>query len=177
MARIQTPETLMEDVRSELKRLADLTVESGLIRGEYFETRVYQIPGIGTAAAYAALDGFGTELRIPDVPTHWMLTQIDYFDPDDEGLLMRVWLANETLGVTSADNDALVIPDANLRRLRGAPVAISAYGDANTGQIGSVTSIDRLMYTPTGLFVQMQSGDVPNIAAGALPSIRFIGLA
>ena len=157
-------------------RLADEEDLPVGLRGEYFETGVSQIPGIGTAAAYAALDQFGTELWVPDIPEFWLLTQVDYIDPDDEGLLMYAWLANRTLGATSVDNDPLVLPDGNLSRVLGVPIAIGSYGDANTGQIGSTSSINRLMYTPTGLYVLMQSGGVPNIAAGALPFIRFKGL-
>jgi len=145
------------------------------IGNEYFETPWIEVPGVGAGSAYADLDMFGVEFQV-DTPDLWWLTEVDLWDKDDEGSLMRVWIATSSMGVTSSDNGALVIPDTSLGAVRGKPISISSYGDANTGQIGSAENLDRLMRTPRGLYVQLQSGGTPNIAAGSVPKVKFIGL-
>jgi len=137
----------------------------------------FTVPGIGTAAAYADLKQFGTVISFL-CPKAWLLTGITFYDLDDEGLVKQVWIATASFAPTSTDNNALVISDDDLIKFPFPPVTIGAFGDANTGQVGSAGDLSLPLSCPQGrVWVQLQTRGADNIAAGAIPQIRFNGLA
>ena len=149
---------------------------TNLIEGKYWESQQVEIPGIVTGAAYADLDTFGTLLPVP-CPRFWMLTEVRFYDLDDEGIAKRLILAQDRIAVTSADNAALVVTDTSLPFIFGGPVDISIFSDLNSGQVGGADNLNRLMRTPSGLFYcQVQTRGADNIAAGSIPRLQFIGL-
>jgi len=150
--------------------------EPVMIKTGIVDSAALPIPGIGTGAAYADLEQFGTVFWFP-CPMDWLLTSITFYDLDDEGLVKQVWIATASFTPTSSDNGALVIADADLVKFPYEPVSIAAFGNADTGQIGGSGSLSLPLHCPEGrVWVQLQTRGADNIAAGAIPQIRFLGL-
>lgn len=130
------------------------------------------VPGIGTGAAYAALDAFGTRGAFA-VPETGIIHSLFFDDLDDEGLGKTLFLFNATFTAT-ADNTAIALVDAALDATWSGVIQLEAadFYDAGGFQIGQkITDLD--YFAPGGiLYWQIRTDGADNIAAGSLPKVR-----
>lgn len=129
------------------------------------------VPGIGTAAAYATGDAFGTKFAI-DVPEDGTITNVMFLDYDDEGIDKELLLFSEDFAPT-ADNAAFAVSDADLSKCVG-PIPITRWLNYANNQVGYATPA--LSYhAPTGkLYGQLVTRGADNIAAGAIPDLLLV---
>ena len=140
-----------------------------------FETDLYEVPGIGTGAAYASGDAFGTGFWVT-VPPQGYLDSMTFFDLDNEGIAKTIYLFKREVTV-SADNAAFAPVAADMR---GRPLQINLtaadYVTHSGGQMATVTAIGLPYEAPGGrLWCRLVTRGADNIAAGALPLISFGG--
>lgn len=139
------------------------------------------VPGIGTGAAYAALDQIGTLFRFPDVTRPGVQTGVlhaaCYYDLSDQGIQVDLWLFSAPVTL-AADNAAFVLSDADLLKVEYV-VQFTDFNDANTGQYSVVPSIGYPFRTVggTSLYAAVQSRGTPTITAAMLPHFRLAVLA
>lgn len=136
-----------------------------------FYTSNIRVPGIGTAAAYAAADAFGTRFVIT-VPVEGTIATVVFRDYDDEGLTKELVLFNRDFTET-ADNSAFAVSDADLVNCVGV-VSISTFYNFSSNQIG--VALPALYYVaPYGtLWAQFVTRGADNIAAGAIPDFSMV---
>lgn len=128
------------------------------------------IPGIGTGAAYAINDAFGTigELKVPEKGT---IATVIFIDLDDEGLRKDVFLSVAPFTAT-ADNSAIALTDAALRNTAGV-VSIDSFYDLLDNQVGIATPALWYHAPKRILYYQVVTRGTDNIAAGSLPELWF----
>ncbi len=147
-----------------------VTVE-GQIVGKTVAIGPVQIPGIGTGSAYADLDAFGTVFTI-SVPKSGIIQTALYFDLDNEGLMMDLWLFKGPF-LQTADNAALVVSDIDLLSVETV-ISFSNFKAGNTGQVAVQSGLGIAYVAPDGvLYCQMQARGAVNIAAANLPSVSL----
>ena len=141
-----------------------------------FETKSYQIPSIGAAAAYATGDAFGEGFWVT-LPKKGIIDGLTFIDLDNEGIAKTIYLFRKVVNV-SADN-AVFTPVAS-DMVAGSPIQInltaSDYVTHSGGRLATVTSIGLPYEAPEGrLWCRLVTRGVDNIAAGASPYIFFSG--
>lgn len=136
-----------------------------------YVTDSYLVPGIGTAAAYAAGDAFGTKFSfiVPDVGT---ITLIGFIDYDDEGSEKDFVLFRRDFTAT-ADNSAFNVSDADMAFFVGAP-PVNIFTNFGANQVG--VAAPNLDYrTEDGhLYCQIVTQGIDNIAAGSIPQVFLV---
>ena len=143
------------------------------VRGPY-DTGWMTIPGIGTGAAYAASDAFGTMGVIPNVPAHGIISAVKFLDMDDEGLAKTLCLFDNVFAFT-ADNGALDIADFDNLLSQGT-ISISAadFIDMGSSRVATTLNINLPYSAPLGrLYYQWRTEGADNIGAGAVPLFRM----
>ena len=136
-----------------------------------FETRLYQVPGIATAAAYATGDAMGVIMQIT-VPFSGKIQAARFYDKDLESIAKELWCFRDQFTVT-ADNGAFAPTDADLENVV-AVVPISTFYGANVNSIGSVDGLAISYVAPTEfLYCQLVTRGADNIAASNIPLIRL----
>ena len=150
-----------EIVQDKNNRLSDLLVTSRV-----YQTDLREIPGIGTAAAYAAGEAFGTKFSIP-VPVQGTISRIAFLDLDDEGLRKDFVLFSRDFTAT-ADNAAFNLSDGDLAYCLGV-LSVDNFFNWGANQLGQVyPAFDYI--APDGLlYCQIVTQGADNIAAGAIP--------
>lgn len=130
------------------------------------------VPGITTGAAYANLDAIGTSFWF-EVPTSGIIESAAYYDLDDEGLQVDLWLFGLSIA-NQTDNNALVIPDDELVRVLDVLPFAGPFFDANTGQVCTLNGLGIAYSVPDGrVYAQLQARGALNIAAGNLPVFQL----
>jgi hypothetical protein len=124
------------------------------------------VPGIGTAAAYASGDAFGTKFFF-DVPREGVITQFVFLDYDDEGITKELVLFNADFTAT-ADNSAFAPSDDDLAKCMGV-ISIDVFYNFDSNQVG--IAVPAFSYNlPSGRFyAQFVTRGADNIAAGSIP--------
>ena len=130
-------------------------------------TDVFRIPGIGTGAAYASADAFGTAFALRMPYQKGTISNFVFLDYDAEGLPKELVLFSAPIAGT-ADNAAFAPTDAELRTCIGV-VATDIFYAYSVNQVGQGTPA--LAYTaPNGtLYGQFVTRGADNIAAGSIP--------
>lgn len=142
-------------------------------------TRRAQIPGIGAAAAYSALDQFGTLITFPDVfraeKRSGTIVNVLYYDFDDEGIGKTLLLFSRPV-TAGTDNAAVALADGNALACRGS-IIIGTFGDAGNWQIGQANN-QALWVSGESvhLYGILTTAGADNIAAGAMPQIALVVL-
>lgn len=144
------------------------------------ETRLigpYQIPGIGTGAAYADGDAFGTVLQFHDCfrpeRCSGTIVAVLFFDLDDEGVNKDIPFFIQPITAT-ADNSAFAPSDIDLLAWRGT-ISISSYNNWGNNQAGQdVTTRLWIKSDSPHLWTQIVTRGADNIAAGAIPWIALV---
>lgn len=138
--------------------------------------RQIQIPGIGTASAYADGDAFGTLFFIPTLfrpeKRSGVIVKALLVDKDDEGLQVDlVFFSREITGTT--DNSAFNPSDADMHSWEGT-LSVSTFYNWSGNQGGQ--QIDNRLWVQsetTGIWCQCVARGALNIAAGALPWLKL----
>ena len=142
-------------------------------------TCVVRVPGIGTGAAYADGDAFGTLIEFPNLfrPSKLSGLVMGAFliDLDDEGLQIDVPLFIRSFTAT-ADNSAFAPTDADAVNCRGV-LQINTFSNWNANQFGQSVNVPwPVNAVSTSLFTQLVARGAPNIAAGSEPYVGLITL-
>ena len=129
------------------------------------------IPGIGTAAAYAAGDAFGAKFTF-DVPRGGVIEAAIMLDLDDEGIETELWLFDQDFTAT-ADNSAFAPTDMDLLKLV-AVISITNFADAANNRVGINNGMGLPYAAPTGkLYCQCVTRGAPTIAADNIPLLAL----
>jgi len=137
------------------------------------ETALMYVAGIGAGAAYADLDAMGTTINVVNVPKAGKITGGRYFDRDDEGLRIDLWVFNRRPTTSQTDNGAFVVANKDLDACIGV-IPFADFSDANTGQVSVQTGLDLDYVAPDGaLYYWVQARGALNIAAGSEPTFRL----
>ena len=142
---------------------------SGLLTsGPLFDTGLIELnTGNG---AYTADDAFGGKGRL-NVPPVGTITQVLFYDLDDEGIPLDVVLFESDFTAT-ADDAAFAVSDDDAKKCIGV-VSISSFLNCGTFQIGQ--SFPTLSYSVLSgvIFYQCIIRGAPTVAAGSEPYLRF----
>ena len=135
-------------------------------------TAVFSPTGIGTGAAYADKDAMGTVAGSIIVPTQGTIETAKYFDLDDEGLQVDLWLF-ESAPADQTDNAAFSLTDAELQTVIDV-ISFASFSDAANGQFSIRRALGTCYTSPTGLiYFQLQARGALNIAASNLPAFQL----
>jgi len=136
-------------------------------------TGIINVTGISTGAAYADLDAVGTTAITISVPNSGIIHSAQYFNLDDDGLAVDLWLF-DTAPAAQTDNSAFAVTDAELQTVIGV-ISFSSFNDANTGQVSTANGLN-LSYRSLGgeIYAQVQARGALNIAASNLPTFRLM---
>lgn len=137
-------------------------------------TQMQDVPGIGTGAAYATGDAFGSRLILP-VPVKGVIQSVTFVDKDNEKLAKDIYVFANDFTAT-ADNAAFAPSDADLLNCVGF-ISLSG-GDFAANSANAVAHRDNigLAYTaPSGyLYFQFVTRGADNIASGKIPQVQFV---
>lgn len=131
----------------------------------------FQIPGIGTAAAYTAGDAFGVKFMLT-VPEMGTISNVIFIDLDDEGKAKELVLFDNDFTGT-ADNAAFDPTDADTRNCVGV-VSIDTFYNYGSNQIGVSTPALSFVAPRKVLWCQLVTRGADNIAADNIPWIRVV---
>ena len=126
------------------------------------------IPGIG-AGAEGALDAMGTLFSIK-VPKRGVIVSATYFDLDDEGTQVNLYLFSREV-TAIADNDAWTCSDSDIL-YQIAKLAFVSFNDQTVAQTSELTNIGKAYTAPEGkLWIQSQCVSICTIATA--PGIQL----
>lgn len=128
------------------------------------------IPVTVFASAYTAGDAFGNKFQI-EVPLEGTISNVVFYDKDDEGLEKELWLFRADFTAT-ADDAEFAISDADLISLVGV-ISIASFKNAANNQLGQATPALSYKLTAGRFYCQMVTRGADNIAAGQVPSIAL----
>lgn len=139
-----------------------------LTSGPLFDTGLISVD-VGNGA-YADGDAFGKKFNFA-VPPVGTITQVIFYDLDDEGVPVDVVLF-ETDFTATADDSAFAVSDDDLLRCIGV-VSITSFVDVGGARIGMAQPV--LSYNvPSGILrAQCIIRGTPTVAAGSEPYLRF----
>ena len=150
-------------------RVASRTVQSDM----------FSPVGVAPGAAYADLDAIGTNAVGLAVPKSGIIQSAIYYDRDDEGLQVDLWLFSEP-PAAQTDNGAFTLSDTGLSKVIDV-IQFSGFRDATNGQVSTQNGLGIAYVTAAAadgqIYVQLQARGALNIAAGALPAFRLTILA
>ena len=140
---------------------------------EIFETSPIMPVGIGTGSVYAALDAIGTTAVRIAVPPSGIIQGAVYYDRDDEGLPVNLWLFDDDVA-DQTDNSAFTTTDGDLVRVIDVIEFSSGFLDATNGQV-LIGSNLQIPYKASEGFIwcQLQAMGALNIAAGSEPIFKL----
>ena len=155
--------SIFKDILNVLRREEDAA--------HLFKTPLTTVPGIGTGAAYASGDAFGTRM-VFHVPVEGTISNVVFFDKDDEGFDKELVLFDREFEQT-ADNSAFAPTDSELQKCVGV-CFIDQWSNFSANQIGQ--AFPALSYVaPEGiLYAQIVTRGVDNIAADNIPQIYLV---
>lgn len=144
-----------------------------------FKTAAFTFGDIITGAAYADLDAMGSSGVAITVPRRGVIQSAVYYDLDNEGLQVDLWL----FGVNppaQTDNSAFAVPDINLSSVIDV-IQFIGFRNANTGFVSTQNSlgiaydlgVDSNNNDRTTMYAQLQARGALNIAAGSLPQFQL----
>lgn len=143
-----------------------------------YQTEPLLIPGIGTGAAYAAGDAFGTKFYFT-VPIEGVISNVVLLDFDDEGIQKDLVLFKEDFTAT-ADNSAFSVSDGDLANCIGA-VSVNTFYNFGANQLGTGTPAFGYNLTKASnngntarLWCQVVTQGADNIAAGSIPKLFLV---
>ena len=129
------------------------------------------IPGIGTAAAYAAGDAFGTKFSF-NVPVEGTISNVVFIDYDDEGIRKDLVLFGADFTAT-ADNSAFNVSDADLKQALPV-ITIDLFYNFGANQLGQATPALSFRAPSRRLYCQLITQGADNIAAGSIPELYLV---
>lgn len=129
------------------------------------------IPGIGTAAAYASGDAFGTSFRFA-VPPMGIIANAVFIDLDDEGVNKELVLFSRAFTAT-ADNSAFAVSDADLVNCVGV-LSVDTWYNFGNNQLGIATPMMAYEAQTGYLWCQIVTRGADNIAAGSIPIVYLM---
>ena len=110
----------------------------------------------------------GTTAVAIAVPTKGIIQSAVYYDLDDEGLQVDLWLF-EIAPANVTANSAFVVSDAQLLDVIDV-IQFVGFRDANTGQVSTQNGLGIAYTASTGfIYALLQARGALNIAAGSLP--------
>lgn len=131
----------------------------------------FQVPGIGTAAAYATGDAFGDKFVI-DVPLEGMISNLVFYDLDDEGIAKDLVMFAEDFTAT-ADNAAFAVSDDDLLNSVGT-ISVDQFYDFGNNQMGIGRPAWGYVAHHPRLWCQFVTRGADNIAAGSIPRVLLV---
>ncbi len=136
-----------------------------------YRTSPVEVPGIGTGAAYASGDAFGTSWEVV-VPVEGTITDVVFLDLDDEGIQKDFVLFDAPFTETS-DNSAFDVNDVDLLKCVGF-ISLTDFVDFNSNQVGRASPA--LSYRAAGgkLHGQIVTRGADNIAADNIPRFFLV---
>lgn len=138
-----------------------------------FPTSVVTPTGITTGAAYADKDAIGTTAMEFTVPQTGIIETANYYDLDDEGLQVDLWLFTAA-PAAQTDNSAFTLTDAELQTCVGV-IEFTSFADATNGQFSQRKGLGLGYYSNGGtLYGQLQARGALNIASSNLPGFRLL---
>ena len=138
-----------------------------------FETAPIMPIGIATGAVYAALDAMGTTAVRIAVPPSGVIQGAVYYDRDDEGLPVNLWLFNSDVA-DQTDNSAFAMTDGDLVRVIDVIEFSSGFLDAANGQVLIGSNLQIPYKAGSGyIWCQLQAMGALNIAAGSEPVFKL----
>ena len=154
------------DPQGETRPVAVDTQGAPFVTGYIQPVGPVPITGIGTGAAYASGDAFGGKITIT-VPVRGIISNLWFFDYDDEGLAKELVLFSSDFTAT-ADNSAFALLDADLKNCIGV-INVDLFYNFTNNQIGNANPA-LAYFAPEGrLYGQWVTRGADNIATGALP--------
>ena len=143
--------------------------------GRTYRTEIMTPPGIVTGAAYADLDAIGVAWSF-DVPRSGVIVSANYYDLDDEGLQVDLWLLRDA-PTLQTDNSALTFLDGDIVKVTDV-LQFTAFRDAANCQVSNLNNIGRAYVMPgRKMWAQLQARGALNIAALNLPAFALTILA
>lgn len=136
-----------------------------------FATGPLLIPGIGSGAAYASGDAFGTAFPLV-VPSVGTIATLLFFDYDAEGLVKEFVLFSQPIAGT-ADNAVFAPTDLELQSCLGV-VYVSGYYSYSGNQLGIATPALTYLAPRSVIYVQIVTRGADNIAAAAIPAFNMV---
>ena len=138
-----------------------------------FETDPIMLVGIGAASVYAGLDAMGTTAVRIAVPPSGVIQGAVYYDRDDEGLPVNLWLFDDDVA-DQTDNSAFAMTDGDLLRVIDVIEFSSGFLDATNGQVLIGSNLQIPYRAREGyIWCQLQAMGALNIAAGADPIFKL----
>ena len=150
------------------------TPESGTsvpVTSHIFPSELVEIPGIGTAVAYATAEAFGTRFPIV-VPVEGTIAQVTFLDFDDEGINKELVLFSREFTAT-ADNAAFNPSDADLNFCLGV-ISIDTWYNYSANQVGVATPAFHYVAPSGTIYGQFVTRGADNIAAGSIPKFFVV---
>lgn len=137
-----------------------------------FSTGIISFTGIGTGSAYADKDAIGTVATSVTVPQSGTIETAVYYDLDDEGLEVDLWLFTAA-PADQTDNSAFALTDAELQTVIDV-IPFTTFSDAANGQV-SFQHARGASYISKGgtIYAQLQARGALNIAAANLPVVEL----
>lgn len=128
--------------------------------------------GIGTGSAYADKDAMGTTAFSFPVPAEGIIITGTYYDLDDEGLQVDLWLFDEQPSAQT-DNSAFTLTDADLQKVIGV-IEFTNAKDAVNGQVMQSNGLNIAYKAKSQLvYAQLQARGALNIASSNLPAFAL----
>lgn len=145
----------------------------GLVQtgGKTVRTALVTIPGIGTAAAYATGQAFGTKFTI-DVPLSGIIHTAIYLDKDLESIECDLILFTRDFAGT-ADKSAFAPTDTELQDFLST-ITFATFKAFSVNSVSTASALGIAYVAPERkLYCQMVTRGTPNIAAGNLPMVAL----
>lgn len=130
------------------------------------------VPVTVFASAYASGDAFGNKFVLEGVPEEGTISNVLFFDRDDEGLSKELVLFKADFTGT-ADDAAFAVTDADMANCIGV-VSITNFYNFGANQIGQGTPALSYRSPAKRLWCQMVTRGADNIAAGMVPDITLV---
>ena len=135
-------------------------------------TTVFSLTGAGGATQYADKDAIGTTAISVRVPTFGVIETALFFDLDDEGLQVDLWLFTAQPSAQT-DNSQFSLTDAEVQTVIDV-IPFTTFQDAKNGQVSIVRSIGTAYWAPSGtIYAQAQSRGAPTISTAAIPAFQL----
>lgn len=141
--------------------------------GKTIQTAFIEVPGIGTGAAYATGDAFGTKFVFDGVPKSGVIHTAIFLDKDDEGIETDLVMFSADFSAT-ADNSAFAVSDSDMENFIGT-ITWDTFKNFVNNQVSTAAALGVTYVAPGGrIFCQCVTRGTPNIAAGNEPKIRLL---
>ena len=106
-----------------------------------------EVPGIANTL-HAIGDQTGSQFAIP-VPIYGQIRDLIYYDLDDEGTGVEIWLFRRKIASPAGDDVAFALNDDDLLHVE-AVIPVGSFFDAVNGQIGREDALGIDYYAPGG---------------------------